>query len=117
LFFSDLRFNFGLTYFFIMKNHYDLSINYAERLVEIKLQRLSKELPKIIYAVWPKDEDLKKYFEDINLYFIIESKKNKDDSCTILHTVKYDFKYNKFKSRDIIFEFAVWKALLFFENE
>lgn len=100
-----------------MENHFSLSINYDGRLIEIKVQRLSKELPKIIYAVWPKDEELKKHFENIYLYFIIESEENKVGSSTILHTVKYDFKLDKFKSRDIKFEFAVWEVLSLLDNE
>lgn len=99
-----------------MENHFDLSINYDGRFVEMKVQRLSKELPKIIYAVWPKDEELKKYFENINLYFIIESEENKVGPSTIQHTVKYDFKLGKFESRDIKFEFAVWEALSILDN-
>jgi hypothetical protein len=60
-----------------MENHFDLSINYAERLVEIKLQRLSKELPKIIYAVWPKDEDLKNILRILTCILLLKVKKTK----------------------------------------
>ena len=45
-----------------MKNHFELSNNYKGRLVEIIVQRLSEELPKIIFAIWPKNEELKKDF-------------------------------------------------------
>lgn len=99
-----------------MENHFDLSINYDGRFVEIKAQSLSKELPKIIYAVWPKDKVLKEYFENINLYFIIQSEKNKDDSSTMQHIVKYDFKLDNFKSRNLSFEFAVWEVLSILDN-
>ena len=49
----NLKFNF------FMNNHFDLSINYKGRQAEITVQVLSSELPKIVYSVTPKDEDLK----------------------------------------------------------
>lgn len=45
-----------------MKNNFDLKIEYNERTVEIKVQILSSELPKIIYSVTPKDEELIKHW-------------------------------------------------------
>lgn len=56
-----------------MNNHIDISINYNGRQAAITVQILSSELPKIVYSVTPKDEELKKDFENFNLYFIMET--------------------------------------------
>ena len=93
-----------------MENHFDLSIKYNERLVDITVQRLSKELPKIMFAVWPKDEELKKYFENINLYFVKEEIKT-NSYRTVWHRVLYDYNSKGISKTNLNFEFAVWEAL------
>jgi hypothetical protein len=97
-----------------MENYFDLEIEYNGRLVEIKVQILSKELPKIIYVVWPKDDELKKYFENIIQFnFHINSKLNKvENILEIFNYVIYDYKKEENQIKDIEFEFGVWKSLL-----
>ena len=97
-----------------MENYFDLSINYDGRLLEIKVQILSKELPKIIYAVLPKDEELKKRFQNVkHFYFHINSELNKvENILEITNYVIYDYKTNENQIKDIEFEFGVWKSLL-----
>ena len=98
-----------------MSNHFDLSINYNGRPVEIKVLILSKELPKIIYAVWPKDEELKKYFENVKQFnFHINSEITSDNNLVIKNFVIYDYKEPEIKPKDVSFEFAVWNSLLIY---
>jgi hypothetical protein len=94
-----------------MNNHFDLSINYNGRQVEINVQVLSSELPKIVCSVTPKDEKLNFFFENFNLYFIIETVRVQDFNYQISHSVIYDFKTKILKPRDLEFEFAVWNVL------
>jgi hypothetical protein len=99
-----------------MNDHFDLSINYNERLVEVKVQRLSKELPKIIYAVWPKDEELIKRLENVKqFYFHINSEITSDNNLVIKNFVIYDYKEPEIKPKDVFFEFAVWNSLLIYD--
>jgi hypothetical protein len=70
-----------------MNNHIDISINYNGRQAAITVQILSSELPKIVYSVTPKDEELKN-----------------------------DFETKILKPRDLEFEFAVWNVLTQLEN-
>jgi hypothetical protein len=96
-----------------MNDHFDLSINYNGRLVEVKVQRLSKELPKIIYSVWPKDEELKNHFENVKQFnFHINSEITIDNNFVIKNFVIYDYKNPEIKHKDAYFEFAVWNSLL-----
>jgi predicted DNA-binding ArsR family transcriptional regulator len=98
-----------------MNDHFDLSINYNGRLVEIKVQILSRELPKIIYAVSIKDEELKKHFENvIQFIFHINSEITDDNKLVIKNFVIYDYIEPEIKNKDIYFEFAVWNSLLFY---
>ena len=98
-----------------MKNHFDLSINYNGSLAEIKVQRLSEELPKIIYAVWPKDVELKKHFKNVKqINFHINSEITRDNDLEIKNFVVYDYKEPKNQPKDISFEFAVWNSLLIY---
>lgn len=97
-----------------MENHRDLLINYNGRILAIKTQCLSKELPEIIYVVFPIDEELKKHFENIKkFYFHINSKLNKiENILEITHYVVYDYETEINQSKDVVFEFAVWNSLL-----
>jgi hypothetical protein len=99
-----------------MNNHIDISINYNGRQALITVQILSSELPKIVYSVTPKDEELKKDFENLNLYFIMETVRDQDFNYQISHSVIYDFKTKILKIRDLEFEFAVWNVLTQLEN-
>ena len=96
-----------------MNNHIDLSINYNGRKVEINVLILSKELPKIIYVVWPKDEELIKHFDNVKqINFHINSEITKEDNLVINNFVVYDYKEPKKQLKDVSFEFAVWNSLL-----
>lgn len=98
-----------------MKNHFDLSINYNGRFAEIKVQRLSEELPKIIYAVWPKDEELKKHFKNVKqINFHINSEITRNNDLEIKNFVVYDYKQPENQPKDVSFEFAVWNSLLIY---
>lgn len=99
-----------------MGNHFDLSINYDGRLVEIKVEILSKELPKIIFAVWPKDEELKNHFQNVKqFYFHINSVLNKAENILeVTNYVVYDYETEVNQIKDIEFEFGVWNSLLTF---
>lgn len=98
-----------------MKNLFDLSINYNGRLLDIKVQRLSEELPKIIYAVWPKDEELKKHFENVKqINFHINSEITKNNNLEIRNFVVYDYKEPEKQLKDVFFELAVWNSLLIY---
>lgn len=101
-----------------MKNHFALPINYDGRTVEIKIQCLSNELPKIIYAVWTEDEELKKHFENVKqLYFHTNSKfKKAENVLEITNYVIYDYKTELNKFKDIDFEFGVWNSLLKYDS-
>jgi len=100
-----------------MKNHFDLTIKYHEDNMEVHLQCLSCELPKIMYFVSPKDEKLRKIFENFNLFFIQESVNSDSGKRTIVYSVNYDYKSKNFnKYRDIEFETAVWKELILLET-
>jgi hypothetical protein len=99
-----------------MNNHIDISINYNGRQALITVQILSSELPKIVYSVTPKDEELKKDFENLNLYFIMETVRDQDFNYQTSHSVIYDFKTKILKIRDLEFEFAVWNVLTQLEN-
>ena len=104
--------NFGLNKI-IMKNHFDLKIEYNERTVEINVQILSGELPKIIYSVKPKDEELIKHFKNVKqFYFHINSIITYNKLLEIKNYVIYDYIDPSIKNTDIEFEFAVWKNLL-----
>lgn len=104
--------NFGLNKI-IMKNNFDLKIEYNERPVEINVQILSGELPKIIYSVKPKDEELIKQFKNVKqFYFHINSVITYNKVLEIKNYVIYDYIYSSIKNTDIEFEFAVWKNLL-----
>jgi hypothetical protein len=94
-----------------LKNHFEFYISYDSRNIKVVVQKLSSELPRIIYAVWPKDEELEKYFGNVNLFFIQEVKKNNAGKPIIWYKVKYDFKSEDNNVRDIEFEFAVWEQL------
>lgn len=98
-----------------MKNLFDLSINYNGRLVDIKVKRLSEELPKIIYAVWPKDEELKKLFENVKqINFHINSEITTNNNLEIRNFVVYDYKEPEKQFKDVFFELAVWNSLLIY---
>ena len=109
----DLKLNnFGLNKI-IMKNHFDLKIDYNKRSVEINVQILSGELPKIIYSVKPKDEELIKHFNNVKqFYFHINSVITYNKLLEIKNYVIYDYIDPSIKNTDIAFEFAVWKNLL-----
>jgi len=93
------------------KNHIELTISYANREVKVLVQKLSTELPKKIYAVWPKDEELEKKSGKVSLYFIQEVEKENNDKPIMWYKVKYDYKSEDNSVRDIEFEFAVWEQL------
>jgi hypothetical protein len=96
-----------------MNNHFDLSINYNGRQAEITVQVLSSELPKIVYSVTPKDEDLKKHFKNVKqFYFHINSEINYHKLLEIKNYVIYDYIDTEIKNADVLFEFAVWNTLL-----
>ena len=96
-----------------MKNNFDLKIEYNERTVEIKVQILWSELPKIIYSVTPKDEELIKHFNNVKqFYFHINSVITYNKLLEIKNYVIYDYIDPSIKNTDIAFEFAVWKNLL-----
>lgn len=104
--------NFGLNKI-IMKNNFDLKIEYNERPVEINVQILSGELPKIIYSFKPKDEELIKHFKNVKqFYFHINSVITYNKLLEIKNYVIYDYIDPSIKNTDIEFEFAVWKNLL-----
>ena len=97
----------------IMKNHFDLKIDYNKRSVEINVQILSGELPKTIYSVKPKDEELIKHFNNVKqFYFHINSVITYNKLLEIKNYVIYDYIDPSIKNTDIAFEFAVWKNLL-----
>lgn len=94
-----------------VKTHFELTITYESRNIKAVVQKISSELHRKVYAVWPKDEGLEKYLGPVNLYFIQEVEKNNNDKPIIWYKVKYDFKSEDNNVRDIQFEFAVWEQL------
>lgn len=96
-----------------MGNHFNLTINYNGQQVEITVQILSSELPKIVYSVTPKDEELKKHFKNVKqFYFHIDSAINYQELLEIRNYVIYDYIDTKIKNTDVLFEFGVWNTLL-----
>lgn len=96
-----------------MENYFNLTINYNGQQVEITVQILSSELPKIVYSVTPKDEELKKHFKNVKqFYFHIHSEINSHKLLEIKNYVIYDYIDNKIKNTDVLFEFEVWNTLL-----
>jgi hypothetical protein len=94
-----------------VKTHFELTVTYESRNIKVVVQKISSELHRKVYAVWPKDEELEKYLGIVNLYFIQEVEKNNNDKPIIWYKVKYDFKSENNNVRDIQFEFAVWEQL------
>lgn len=94
-----------------IKSHFELTISYDSRDIKVVVQQLSLELPRKVYAVWPKDEELEKYLGKVNLYFIQEVEKKNNDKPIIWYKVKYDYESEDNNVRDIEFEFAVWEQL------
>ena len=97
-----------------MKRNFDLSISYQGREISVAVQFLTSEDEyPIIFAVWPKDEFLKKEFDDTFVTFAVTSKPNKDTPPTIWHKVHYS---KEVKSKNLEFEIAVWAELLWVEG-
>lgn len=94
-----------------VKSHFELTVSYDSRDIKVVVQKLSTELPRKVYAVWPKDEELEKYLGKVNLYFIQEVEKKNNDKPIIWYKVKYDYESEDRNVRDIEFEFAVWEQL------
>jgi len=94
-----------------VKNHFELTVSYDSRDIKVVVQKLSSELPRKVYAVWPKDEELEKYLGKVNLYFIQEVEKKNNDKPILWYKVKYDYESEDNNVRDIEFEFAVWEQL------
>uniref|UniRef100_UPI004047E7F4 hypothetical protein n=1 Tax=Mariniflexile sp. TaxID=1979402 RepID=UPI004047E7F4 len=98
------------------KNHFEIIMTYKMRNIKVVLQKLSSELNRKVYAVWPKDEELERYFENVNLFFIVEEEKNNFGKPITWYKVKYDYKLEDINVRNIEFEFAVWEQLSKYEG-
>lgn len=99
-----------------MEKHFNKQIDYDGCTMEISVQVLSAELPKIILSVKPRDFELIKHLENVRqFYFHINSENIKENLLDIRNYVVYDYVDNVSRNTDIKFEFAVWKSLLFFD--
>ncbi len=87
--------------------HFDRTILYKEDPLDVHFQCLSSETP-MVYAVWPKDEKLKRLFDNTFVLFTKSIKSREEAQPTTWHQVHYS---KNAKSADLDFEFSVWNEL------
>jgi hypothetical protein len=95
-----------------MGRHFDLTISYEKKSLEVTVQCLSEEFP-LIYAVWPKDETLKLSFDNSFVLFTQYLVKRNREFPTTWRKVHYS---KDTKSPNLKFELAVWNVLSELEN-
>jgi len=91
----------------MQSKHFDCKISYKGSSLDIHVQCLSTESP-LIYAVWPKDVELKQMFDNTYVLFSKSIKPSEEILPTTWHQVHYS---KNVKSTDLDFELAVWNEL------
>jgi|26BtaG_2_1085354.scaffolds.fasta_scaffold02275_4 hypothetical protein len=96
-----------------MKTHFEMSINYDNRVVKVNVQCVSNELPQIKYVVWTDDKEINtKLMSNVKqVYFKIASIIDENNSLQIINKVSYDYIDNQKIYTDVVFEFGIWNAL------